>query len=131
MKVISKSWLVGFTEAEGSFYLVLKGKERLIHAFELTHKLDRIVLEGIAKILHMNVTDKKTYSTVVTSNKTNIIYIIEYFRDTMKGMKSLEYRIWSRSFSKKKQDYATLLKTRELMRSIRSIRLDKNFKIKE
>jgi LAGLIDADG endonuclease len=131
MKVISKSWLVGFTEAEGSFYLVLKDPERLVHAFELTQKLDRIVLEGIAKILHMNVTDKKTYSTVVTSNKTTIIHIIDYYRDTMKGMKSLEYRIWSRSFSKKKQDYTTLLKTRELMRSIRSIRLDKNFKIKE
>ena len=29
MKVISKSWLVGFTEAEGSFYLVVKGTERL------------------------------------------------------------------------------------------------------
>lgn len=131
MMVISKAWLVGFTEAEGSFYLVLKGTERLVHAFELTQKQDRIVLEGIAKILHMNVTDKKTYSTVVTYNKTTILHIIDYYRDTMKGMKSLEFRIWSRSFSKKKQDYNTLLKTRELMRSIRSIRLDKNFKIKE
>jgi hypothetical protein len=108
-----------------------------VHAFELTQKLDRIVLEGIAKILHMNVTDKKTYSTVVTCNKTTIIHIIDYYplvsnqsgrdRDTMKGIKSLEYRIWSRSFSKKKQDYATLFKTRELMRSIRSIRLDPCF----
>jgi hypothetical protein len=131
MMVISKSWLVGFTEAEGSFYLVLKGTERLVHAFELTQKQDRIVLEGIAKILHMNVMDKKTYSTVVTCNKTSILHIIDYYRDTMKGMKSLEFRIWSRSFSKKKQDYNTLLKTRELMRSIRSIRLDKKFKIKE
>lgn len=130
-KVISKSWLVGFTEAEGSFYLVQKGKERLVHAFELTQKLDKIVLEGIAQILHMNVMDKKTYSTVVTYKKTTILHIIDYYRDTMKGMKSLEFRIWSRSFSKKKQDYATLLKTREFMRSIGSIRLDKNFKIKE
>lgn len=131
IKVISKSWLVGFTEAEGSFYLVMKGQERLVHAFEITQKLDRIILEEIAKILHMNVTDKKTYSTVVTYKKTTILHIIDYYRGTMKGMKSLEYRIWSRSFSKKKQDYATLWKTRELMRSIRSIRLDKNFKIKE
>ena len=50
-----------------------------VHAFELTQKLDRIVLEGIAKILHMNVTDKKTYSTVVTCNKTTIIHIIDYY----------------------------------------------------
>lgn len=84
---------MGFTEVEGSFYLVQKGFERLIHVFELTHKLDRIVLEEIGKILHMNVMDKKTYSTVVTDNKSTIHYIIDYFRDTMKGMKSLEYRI--------------------------------------
>jgi hypothetical protein len=50
----------------------------------------------------------------------------------MKGMKALEYRIWSRSFNKKKAgsdrfDYLT--KVRNQMRNIRSIRLDKNFKI--
>jgi len=37
-KVISKAWLVGFTEAEGSFYLVAKSNTRLVHAFEITQK---------------------------------------------------------------------------------------------
>jgi hypothetical protein len=52
----------------------------------------------------------------------------------MKGMKSLEYRIWARSFTKG-QNYAGperfeyLTKVRNQMRQIRSIRLDKNFKI--
>lgn len=46
----------------------------------------------------------------------------------MKGMKSLEYRIWARSFNKKK-DSTSLKKIQELMRSIRSIRHDKNFKM--
>jgi hypothetical protein len=52
----------------------------------------------------------------------------------MKGMKSLEYRIWARSFNKKgskrkEESYIYLVKVREQMRKIRSIRFDKNFKI--
>jgi hypothetical protein len=50
----------------------------------------------------------------------------------MKGMKSLEFRIWSRSFNKEKTGtirFEYLTKVRNQMRNIRSIRLDKNFKI--
>ena len=49
--VMSKAWLVGFTEAEGSFYLVSKGPTRLVHAFEVTQKLDVIVLNSIQRLL--------------------------------------------------------------------------------
>ena len=59
IKVISKFWLIGFTEAEGSFYIVKKGPRRLVHAFEITQKLDLIVLEAIAKIFDVKVTNKK------------------------------------------------------------------------
>ena len=55
LKVMSKSWLIGFTEAEGSFYIVKKGPKRLVLAFEITQKLDIIVLEAIAKILGLTV----------------------------------------------------------------------------
>jgi hypothetical protein len=48
----------------------------------------------------------------------------------MKGMKALEFRIWARSFSKKEKDFESMIKIQNLMRSIRSIRLDKNFKMK-
>lgn len=48
----------------------------------------------------------------------------------MKGMKSLEYRIWARSFSAINKTFDSLSKDQNLMRNIRSIRLDKNFKIK-
>lgn len=50
----------------------------------------------------------------------------------MKGMKALEYRIGARSFNKIKAGsarYVYLTKVRNQMRNIRSIRLDKNFKI--
>ena len=127
---MNKFWLIGFTEAEGSFYLVKKDNSRLVHAFEITQKLDIIVLNSIAHILGIRVVGKNTYNTVVTTNSRAISNIIIYFRNTMKGMKALEYRIWSQSYTKHKGNYQKLDETRNFMRNIRSIRLDKNWYIK-
>ena len=129
-RVMSKYWLIGFTEAEGSFYVVKKDNRRLVHGFEITQKLDIIVLDSIARILGISVISKKTYNMVVTTNSRAINNIIDYYKNTMKGMKALEYRIWSRSFNKYKGNYIKLDKVRNLMRKIRLIRLDKNFHIK-
>ena len=129
-KVMSKSWVIGFTEAEGSFYIVKKDPQRLVHAFEITQKLDVIVLEAIATILRLKVTTKKTYYTVVATGSKDIQFIVKYYHKTMKGMKALEYRIWARSFNKEKKDFEYMTKIQNLMRNIRSIRLDKNFKMK-
>lgn len=93
LKVITKAWIIGFTEAEGSFYLVKKGPNRITHAFEITQKLDVIVLEAIAKIFGMKVTNKKTYNCVVTTKTSTIQIIVDYYFNTIKGIKSLEYRI--------------------------------------
>ena len=132
LTVMNKSWLVGFTEAEGSYYLVTKSIGRIVHAFEITQKLDKIVLDAISYLLDLTVVKKKTYYTVGTTNAKRVANIILYFHNTMKGMKALEYRIWSRSFNKLKVGPARfeyLTKVRNQMRNIRSIRLDKNFKI--
>lgn len=126
--VISKYWLVGFTEAEGSFYLVSKEATRIVHAFELTQKLDLIVLQAIAHILGIGLSKKKTYSSVVTTNSRAIANIIEYYSNTMKGIKAVEYRIWVRSFIKHKGNFGELNKIRENVRAFRQIRLDKNYK---
>ena len=129
--VITKSWLVGFTEAEGSFYLVTKDVGRIQHAFEISLKLDKIVLDAIGYILDIKVIIKRTYFTVGTSRIQEIPTIITYFHNTMKGMKSIEYRIWSRSFNKKKTGsvrFEYLTKVQDQMRNIRAIRLDKNMK---
>lgn len=80
-------------EAEGSFYLVTKSVGRIVHAFEITQKLDKIVLVAIGYILDLTVVEKKTYNTVVTTNGKRVANIILYFHNTMKGMKSLEYRL--------------------------------------
>jgi hypothetical protein len=130
--IMSKSWLIGFTEAEGSFYLTTKSVGRIVHAFEITQKLDKIVLECIGYLLDIKITRKRTHFTVGTTNSKNISNIISYYSNTMKGMKSLEYRIWAGSFNKYKPGqirFEYLNKIRNQMRNIRSIRLDKNFKI--
>ena len=41
---MTKPWLVGFIEAEGSFYLVSKTPTRIVHGFCLTTKLYSVVL---------------------------------------------------------------------------------------
>lgn len=50
---MNKPWLVGFIEAEGSFYLTNKDYNRIVHGFGLTQKLDKIVLQAIGLILHI------------------------------------------------------------------------------
>jgi len=115
--VMSKAWLIGFTEAEGSFYLVNKSKDRIVHGFEITQKLDLIVLSAIGCILGIKTSSKKTYHTVVTTNSRSIQNIIKYYHNTMKGMKSLEFRIWARCFVKHKGDFSKLNEIRNKIRS--------------
>lgn len=129
-QVMSKYWLLGFTEAEGSFYLVSKDSKRIVHAFEITQKLDILVLKSIARILGISVVKKKAYNTVVTTNSRAINNIIEYYKNTMKGMKALEYKIWAKSFTKHKGNFIELNKIRNLVRKTRLIRLDNNFFLK-
>lgn len=122
-KVVSKAWLVGFTEAEGSFYLVSKSSDRLVHGFEITQKLDKIVLSAIKHILGFStevVWKKSGYYSIVTTNSRAIENIIAFYRNTMKGMKSAEYRIWARAYAKHKGDFKSLMKIREIMIKMRS-----------
>ena len=96
--IMSKYWLVGFTEAEGSFYLLSKEATRIVHAFELTQKLDLIVLQAISHILGIRLAKKKTYNTVVTYNSRAISNIIDYYLNksyTLIGFMLLYYRMTS------------------------------------
>ncbi len=115
--VISKAWLIGFTEAEGSFYLVNKSKDRIVHGFEITQKLDLIVLSAIGYILGIKTSSKKTHYTVVTTNSRSIENIIKYYNNTMKGMKSFEFRVWARCFVKHKGDFNKLHEIRNKIRN--------------
>jgi hypothetical protein len=122
-KIMSKPWLIGFTEAEGSFYLVFKSANRLCHAFEITQKLDKIVLIAIKNILgistNVKITKSNTFS-IVTTNSRAIENIIKYYNNTMKGIKSLEFRIWVRSYVKHKGDFLALNRIRNQIRNMKS-----------
>ncbi len=122
-RVMSKGWLIGFTEAEGSFYLVNKTSTRIVHGFEITQKLDKIVLMAIKYLLHIstNVSTKKAgYFSIVSTNSRAIENIIKYYHNTMKGMKSAEFRIWARSYVKHKGDFVALEKIRNNVRIMKT-----------
>jgi hypothetical protein len=141
VKLITKPWLVGFTEAEGSFFIRSKDSNRFRHGFTITSsfskenedkKLDLIVLKGISIVLNIPIAKNKTYNAVTTTNSSLIPFLIDYYTDTMKGIKSLEFRIWARSFNKRlrgKDRFDYLAKVQNQIRQTRSIRLDKNYNI--
>ena len=121
--VISKPWLVGFVEGEGSFYLVSKDCSRIVHGYGITQKLDSVVLEGIRHILHIPTGVKyksnHNYYMLDTTNSRAVENIINYFHNTMKGMKAVEYRIWARSYVKNKGNLTELSKIREILRNMK------------
>lgn len=122
-RVISKPWLVGFTEAEGSFYLVNNSENRIVHAFEINQKLDEIVLISIKHLLHIStqvVKKKQGYYSLSTTNSRAIENIILFYKNTMKGMKSVEYRIWARSYVKNKGNFMALNQIRNNIRIMRT-----------
>jgi hypothetical protein len=118
--VMSKAWLVGFTEAKGNFYFVNKScpgrDDRIVHGFEITQKLDLIVLSAIGCILGIKTSSKKTHHTIVTTNSRSIENIIKYFHNTMKGMNSFEFRVWARCYVKHKGDFNKLNEIRNKLR---------------
>lgn len=122
--VITKPWLIGFVEAEGSFYLTLKDKNRIVHGFGISQKLDSIVLEGIRRVLHIPTSvrfkPKHNYYLLDTTNSRAIENIIKYFHKTMKSMKSVEYRIWARSYVKHKGNFNKLSCIRDNIRKLKT-----------
>lgn len=120
---MSKPWIVGFIEAEGSFYLTSKESNRIVHGFGLTQKLDSHVLKAIGLTLHIpnpvRFKEIHNYYILDTTNSRAIENCIDYFKNTMKGVKSLEYKIWARSYTKHKGNYKKLSSIRDFIRKIR------------
>lgn len=126
--IMSKSWLIGFIEAEGSFYIIKKSNSHLIHAFGLSQKLDYIVLLSIKLLLNIksSIKIKSAFYNIETTNSKNIEYIINYFiyndhKSYFSGMKSYEFSIWKRSYFKYKGNYSKLYAIREMLRTYRKI----------
>lgn len=102
--LINKPWIIGFIEAEGSFYITKKDINRYEMGFGLTQKLDPHILYCLKYLLNLKCNIKKktnhNYYILDTVLKLDILNIIDYFQNTMKGMKSFEFKIWSKCINK-------------------------------
>jgi hypothetical protein len=116
--VICKNWVIGFTETEGSFNLVVNEKGRMVHVFEVSEKRDLIVCHALGYIFRANVITRGMDNTVVTTKTSSIFHLVHYFNRTIKGIKSLEYRIWARSFMKRKSSNEYLMRIGGIMRKV-------------
>ena len=121
----TKSWVIGFIEAEGSFYITKKdGEKRLAHGFGLTQKLDCYLLEhlrNLFKIVAKVKKNKKGFFALDTTNHRNIQFLIDYFKNTQKGMKAVEFRIWERSYKKNS------IKLLQIQKQLRVLRKKNNY----
>lgn len=124
-EIISKSWLIGFIEAEGSIYITKKDEDRYSHGFGVTQKKDKIVLEGIKAILHIPAQvkkNKKGFYSLDNTNKRANFNISDYFKDQFIGLKSVQYSIWSTSLKKEhnsqKEKFEYLKNTQNLLQAL-------------
>lgn len=143
--VFPKFWVIGFIEAEGSFFFVKKDANQIIHSFGIIQKEDPLILAVIKSIFHIptklqfkcfqysnNIMKNEKlefiinqYYSLETTNSRAIENIIHYFsgknknKTNMKGFKSLEYRIWARSYVKYKGNFDKLLKIQKLLKNLR------------
>jgi hypothetical protein len=129
-EIPSKSWIIGFTEAEGSFYLVRKDEKRIQHAFGITQKNDLYLLEIFKKLFGIKAMIKPIKKNgafrLETTNNRTINFLIDYYKDTFVGMKSLEFRIWARTYFKHRGDFEKLLHTQQQLRKIRNKHKEKS-----
>lgn len=117
----NKAWLVGFIEAEGSFYITKKDEKRFVHGFGITQKKDEYILKEIQKEFNIKASVKRNkagFFSLDTTNQKTIKYIKDYFFKTMKSRKSLIYRIWARSF-KYKGNFEKLEQIQLLLRKLK------------
>ena len=121
----TKHWIVGFIEAEGSFYITKKEEGRYVHGFGVTQKHDKHLLNFLKILFGINANIKKggpnsNYWLLDTTNSRVIEYLIDYFKDQFIGMKSVEYRIWARSYIKHKGNEKELIKIQKLLNILRN-----------
>lgn len=107
-RLLPDGWIVGFLEAEGSFFVVIPknssrvcGSRRAYCSFAVTQKRDKPVLEAIRERFHVpsKVLWKRASGafTLETKNQEALRRIDEFARGKFQGMKALEYKLWSRA----------------------------------
>lgn len=119
---MSDEWLVGFWEAEGSFYITKAGENYYRHTISITQKLDKKILDTIRDKLKIKskvkYKPKHDYYYLTTSHSRSLENVKTFFYKKLKGRKSLEFSIWSRTLKYRKNS-EKLQKIQILMQKMR------------
>ena len=125
-----KSWVCGFVEAEGSFYIFNKGGvagKKMVHGFCITQKFDQSVLQWIGGHLRIPTEVKlrcperaESYYSLQTSKQDVLSRLGQYFRGQFWGRKGLEHRIWERTFKWRGHE-PRLEAVQQLLRTVRAV----------
>jgi hypothetical protein len=128
----TKAWVIGFIEAEGSFYVTKRHDVssmspigEFCHGFGVTQKRDKHILDFLADLFGFVTKaryNKSNTSWVLdTTNKRSIMNIANYFSNTLLGSKHLEYFLWQKAFLNENQRQDMFF-MRELQDKLRSLR---------
>nr|ABX82842.1 LAGLIDADG DNA endonuclease [Chlamydomonas reinhardtii] len=129
----TKAWVIGFIEAEGSFYVTKRHKDvsllfptgEYCHGFGVTQKRDKHILDFLCNVLGIVAKaryNKSNTSWVLdTTNKRSIVNIANYFSDTILGSKHLEYFLWQKALFNENQR-KDMFFMQELQSKLRSLR---------
>lgn len=119
---ISAGWLVGFTEAKANF-VISPDIGRFNIEYTLVHKLDKLLLQLIKRLLHIpsnvNYNSSKKIYVLNTKNSRVIDKIINLFAGKFKGMKSLEFKLWSRANYYKNTNLVKVRKIHQIVLKLR------------
>lgn len=116
----TKGWILGFTEAEGSFYLVQKSDNRLVHGLGWVQKNEYVLLECLKYRFSLKASVKKhgkgNYWILETTSSKAVEAAILFFEKKLKGIKAMEVRKWARCYRKYKGNSEKLLNYRSMLR---------------
>jgi hypothetical protein len=120
---ITKAWLVGFVEAEGSFYITERHPGRFVHGFGITQANDQQLLDQIRAMLHIKAKPRFNVSRnawcVDSTNNRSVEFIVKFFSNTFIGMKSVEFLLWSKGFKNFRTDVVQMKGLQNKLRKLR------------
>ncbi len=103
-QIPNKGWILGFTEAEGSFYLVNKTPTRIVHGAGWIQNNEKEQLEQMRQCWNIKAKVKAHVGRKAwmldTTAASAVETLICFFEKKMKGMKAVEVRKWARSYRK-------------------------------
>lgn len=123
LNIISYDWLAGFIEAEG-YFGVIPTQDKFYIEFNITQKLDTVLLEFIRRIFHIPgklvYSEKRDIYQLKTKNSRAIQNIVEDLNGRLKGMKSLEFKLWSKAFYYRHSNLTKVASIYQIIKKIKS-----------